>query len=124
MLRMLRAGLTLIFKDKTFFFDIFLLNQFNKLCRNENDFMTCIHADHARIIKTPETAGQTTFGGAYFVSYPKFLYFEMLGDAGLINRQEDEYKDLVADDIQRVAREMFAEANCSELVYIKTESGS
>ena len=48
----------------------------------------------------------------------------MLGDAGLINRQEDEYKDLVADDIQRVAREMFAEANCSELVYIKTESGS
>jgi len=51
-------------------------------------------------------------------------YFEMLGDAGLINRQEDEYKDLVADDIQRVAREMFSEANCSELVYIKTESGS
>lgn len=51
-------------------------------------------------------------------------YFEMLGDASMINRQEDEYRDLLSEDLQRVAQKMFRQENCSELIYIKTEPGS
>lgn len=51
-------------------------------------------------------------------------YFEMLGDADLINRQEEDYKNVVAEDILRVASLMFRKENCSELVYIKNESKS
>jgi len=51
-------------------------------------------------------------------------YFEMLGDAQLINSQEDEYKHIVADDIMRVSKSLFRRENCSELVYLKEEHNS
>ncbi len=50
-------------------------------------------------------------------------YFEMLGDATLINKQEGEYIHIIAADIKRVANEIFDLNNCSELVYQTKESG-
>ena len=43
--------------------------------------------------------------------------YELLGDAGLINDQVRQYRQVSADDIQRVANEIFVEENCSKLLY-------
>ena len=51
-------------------------------------------------------------------------YFEMLGDADLINHQEDEYNYIVCEDLNRIAKELFTRDNCSELVYLKKASRS
>lgn len=51
-------------------------------------------------------------------------YFEMLGDAELINRQEDDYKPVMVEDILRIANAMFVKENCSELIYLKNSSKS
>ncbi|NNF22260.1 MAG: insulinase family protein [Saprospiraceae bacterium] len=48
-------------------------------------------------------------------------YFEMLGDASMINRQEEEYNQVTTDDIQRVAKQIFRKENCSEVIYLKKE---
>jgi zinc protease len=45
-------------------------------------------------------------------------YLELLGDASLINRERTIYQAVSAEDIRRVAREMFIPENCSELYYI------
>jgi len=44
-------------------------------------------------------------------------FFELLGDANLINSEAIEYQGVTTDDIQRVAREIFTKENCSELYY-------
>jgi len=46
-------------------------------------------------------------------------YYEMLGDVSLINRQEEDYIKISAEDIQRVAKETFVKKNCSEINYFK-----
>ena len=51
-------------------------------------------------------------------------YFEMLGNADLINKQEDEYKYIIAEDLKRVAQSIFRKENCSELIYLKKASKS
>ena len=51
-------------------------------------------------------------------------YFEMLGNSSLINSQEEEYKHIIADDLMRIAKELFRKENCSELVYLKNASKS
>ncbi|MBK9735444.1 MAG: insulinase family protein [Saprospiraceae bacterium] len=45
-------------------------------------------------------------------------YFEMLGDAGLINVEGDRYHKITAKDIRNAARKIFRRENCSELIYI------
>lgn len=45
-------------------------------------------------------------------------YFEMLGDAGLINSEGERYHKITAVDIRNVARKIFRRDNCSELIYI------
>lgn len=47
-------------------------------------------------------------------------FFELLGDAGLINREAELYRAVTAADIQRMARLIFTRENCSE-VYYKAE---
>jgi predicted Zn-dependent peptidase len=49
-------------------------------------------------------------------------YFELLGDANLINMEAEEYQKVTSDDIQRVARKIFVPENCAELVYIPNEN--
>jgi len=47
-------------------------------------------------------------------------YFELLGDADLINEEGKSYQEVTAEDILRVANEVFTEENCSEVVYEPT----
>ena len=44
-------------------------------------------------------------------------YFEMLGDANLINQQEEEYVKISSEDLQRVAQTILLKENCTEVVY-------
>ncbi|HMO40663.1 MAG TPA: pitrilysin family protein [Saprospiraceae bacterium] len=46
-------------------------------------------------------------------------FFELLGDANLINEEAQLYRDVTPADIQRLAQQILAEANCSELIYLK-----
>jgi (2Fe-2S) ferredoxin len=40
-----------------------------------------------------------------------------MGDANLINTETELYQKVDAEQIQRVARELFRKENCSELFY-------
>ena len=44
-------------------------------------------------------------------------FFEVIGEAGLINREADLYQQVTARDIRRVARRLLTPENCSELYY-------
>ena len=44
-------------------------------------------------------------------------FFELLGDAELINREVEHYERIQVADIQRVAQEILTQENCSELYY-------
>lgn len=49
-------------------------------------------------------------------------YFELLGDANLINKEADEYQKVTSEDIQRVAQKIFVPENCTELIYLPNEN--
>ncbi len=44
-------------------------------------------------------------------------FFELLGDADLINQEVAAYRKITTDDIQRVAKKILTKENCSELYY-------
>ena len=44
-------------------------------------------------------------------------FFELLGDANLINSEAERYQEITVQDIQNQARKIFRKENCSELVY-------
>ena len=44
-------------------------------------------------------------------------FFELLGDADLINSEAQKYQEITAQDIQNQARQVFRKENCSELIY-------
>lgn len=44
-------------------------------------------------------------------------FFEVLGNADLINAEVDLYNKITCEDMQRVARDIFVEENCSEVYY-------
>lgn len=46
-------------------------------------------------------------------------YFEMLGDAALINQEAEKYLSLTPEDLRSTAEKMFTIDNCSELLYVK-----
>lgn len=46
-------------------------------------------------------------------------YYEMLKDAELINKQEEDYVDVQTSDLQRLAQQTFVKENCSEIVYLR-----
>jgi predicted Zn-dependent peptidase len=48
-------------------------------------------------------------------------FFEMLGDAGLINAEGEKYRAVTSEDILRVAQEIFRRENCSRLLYLSAE---
>jgi zinc protease len=45
-------------------------------------------------------------------------YFELLGDASLINQEAQRYQAITAADLQLAAKSIFRKENCSELVYV------
>ncbi len=45
--------------------------------------------------------------------------YELLGDANLINRQEDLYEEVTPEDILRESNEILQENNCSKVLYLK-----
>jgi zinc protease len=45
-------------------------------------------------------------------------YFELIGDAGEINREADQYNRVTPMDVQKAASAIFRKENCSELTYI------
>ena len=49
-------------------------------------------------------------------------YFELLGDANLINKEAEEYQKVTSEDIQRVAQHIFKSENCTELIYLPNEN--
>lgn len=49
-------------------------------------------------------------------------YFEVLGDAGLINDEAARYLKITAEDIRDTAKNIFRKTNCNELVYISSDS--
>lgn len=49
-------------------------------------------------------------------------YFELLGDANLINNEALEYQKVTSTDIQRVANKIFTKENCGELNYLPNEN--
>jgi predicted Zn-dependent peptidase len=46
-------------------------------------------------------------------------YYEMLGDAALINKQEQEYIHVNPEDLKKLAINTFVKDKCSELVYMR-----
>jgi len=46
-------------------------------------------------------------------------YFELLGDANLINKEADGYQKVTPEQINTVAKKLFKHENCSELHYTK-----
>lgn len=45
-------------------------------------------------------------------------FFELLGDASLINREVEEYQKITPIDIHRIARQLLTKENCSKLNYM------
>lgn len=45
-------------------------------------------------------------------------YYEILGDASMINEQSDKYQQVTVDDIKRVANKIFTKQKCNEIIYI------
>ena len=48
-------------------------------------------------------------------------YFELLGDAALINKEAAAYQKVTSADIRRVAKIIFRKENCTELTYLPSE---
>jgi zinc protease len=49
-------------------------------------------------------------------------FYELLGDANMINTEGDHYNRVSAEDIQRVAQDMLTRINCSEIIYQPLEA--
>lgn len=44
-------------------------------------------------------------------------FFELIGDAAMINHEGEKYRAVTVEDIRRLAQEIFTKENCSKLVY-------
>ena len=45
-------------------------------------------------------------------------YYEILGDANMINIQAQKYQNVTAEDIKRVANEILSPEQCNEIIYL------
>ncbi len=52
----------------------------------------------------------------------KLAYYELLGNAALINEEIEQYRRVSAEDIQRVAREVLRPERCSTLHYLSKQA--
>jgi predicted Zn-dependent peptidase len=49
-------------------------------------------------------------------------YYELLGDAEMLNKEEENYASITADDIQQTAKNYFTESNAVTLHYLMNEA--
>jgi len=45
-------------------------------------------------------------------------YYEILGDANMINIQSEKYQNVTANDIKRVANDILRKEQCNEIIYL------
>ena len=45
-------------------------------------------------------------------------YSELLGDAALVNQENEKYRNVKAEDIKRISNEILKDSNCSTLYYL------
>ena len=55
----------------------------------------------------------------YLQQAMRLCLYEQLGDAALINHEENHYRALTPDDIMTAARQLLQPTNCSTLIYSK-----
>ena len=48
----------------------------------------------------------------------ELAYFELLGDADLLNQEQDKYLQVTDHDIQRVSQQIFRKENSNTLIYL------
>ena len=49
-------------------------------------------------------------------------YYELLGDANMINQEIDKYRKVSVEEIQNIAKKIFRKENCSTLYYLSKQS--
>jgi len=49
-------------------------------------------------------------------------YYELLGDAALLNQETEAFLKVTANDIQRISKETFSQTSCSTLYYLTEEN--
>jgi zinc protease len=76
-----------------------------------------IDAQELQKLKNKIESQQAFSDAAALSKAMNLAYFELLGDANLINVEIDKYNAITVADIQRVAQRIFTEANCSVLYY-------
>lgn len=48
-------------------------------------------------------------------------YFELIGDASLVNKQLEKYLEVTPEKIQQTAASIFSDKQCSVLYYLKNQ---
>jgi zinc protease len=76
-----------------------------------------IDAQELQKLKNKIESQQAFSDAAALSKAMNLAYFELLGDAHLINAEIDKYNAITVADIQRVAQRIFTETNCSVLYY-------
>ncbi len=76
-----------------------------------------IDAQELQKLKNKIESQQAFSDAAALSKAMNLAYFELLGDATLINTEMSKYNAITVADIQRVARIVFTESNCSVLYY-------
>jgi zinc protease len=76
-----------------------------------------IDAQELQKLKNKVESQQAFSDAAALSKAMNLAYFELLGDANLINTEMSKYNAITVADIQRVAQRIFTESNCSVLYY-------
>ncbi len=95
------------------------LDEAYKLIRAELDIMQRELCDEKELTMVKNKIESTTvFGEMSVLNKAMGLgYFELLGDADMINKEEDKFHAITDKDLLEQSKIMFAESNCSVLYY-------
>ncbi|MFO8236508.1 MAG: pitrilysin family protein [Bacteroidales bacterium] len=88
-----------------------LTNELTKLA-NENVSENELEKVKNKVEATHEISLTSTLYKAMNLSY-----YELLGDAGIVNNEMEAYRKVAPEDIQRISAKIFSENNCSTLYY-------
>jgi len=76
-----------------------------------------VHEDELTMVKN-KIESTTVFGEMSVLNKAMGLgYFELLGDASLINEEENKYHKITAEEVLNESQKLFKETNCSVLFY-------
>ncbi len=89
---------------------------------NEQLYNICAHPISEKELKTLQNRVENNLEYSEVSVMNKALslsYFEILGDAFLINSEAEKYLCLTPEDLRATAERVFTQENCSEVIYIK-----